>query len=65
MYVVLQRVGVEIVMAGEVRVTVWSTVLTLQRGGHGDTDSGGVRGVLHGCMWSYSVVVWRRVTVEE
>ena len=26
---------------------------------HGDSDSGGVTGVLYGCVWSYSLLVWR------
>ena len=54
----IQRVGVEIVIVEE-SGEYCMDVCGLTACWCGDSDSGGVRGVLYGCMWSHSMLVWR------
>ena len=58
MCVVLQLVGVEIVIVEESREYCMD-VCGLTACWRGDSDSGGVTGVLYGCVWSYSLLAWR------
>ena len=58
MGVVLQLVGMEIVIVEE-SGEYCMDVCGLTACWHGDSDSGGVRGVLCAYVWSYSLLAWR------